>query len=204
MGIASVREHFAGHLQAVERSGEALAEPIEECSHRLGRPCATGKRCWSWGMAGRPPMPSIWRRNWSAASLQERRALPAIALTTDSSILTAVGNDYGFDQVFKRQVEALAVPGDVVIGISTSGNSPNVSPPCRRRGRSAARRSVCLAATVASIAALVDINLTVPAMQTPHIQEVHAIIVHILCRQVEQQLFCRNAKLAYIAGGEPS
>ena len=105
------------------------------------------------------------------------------------SILTAVGNDYGFDQVFNRQVEALATAGDVVIGISTSGHSPNVL-----LGLQTAKAMGCgtvglLGRDGGPIAPLVDMNLTVPALETPRIQEVHAIIVHLLCQQVEERLF---------------
>lgn len=126
--------------------------------------------------------------------LRERRALPAIALTTDSSILTAVGNDYGFDQVFSRQVEALAQPGDVVIGISTSGKSANV-----RAALSAARAAGCrtiglLGRDGGDIAGLVDQALVIPVQETPHIQEAHVTIIHILCNLVERELFSLQAR----------
>lgn len=189
MGIASVREHFAGHLQAVERTGEALAESIEECSRMLGAALRDGKKLLVMGNGGSAADAQHLAAELVGRFLQDRRALPAIALTTDSSILTAVGNDYGFDQVFKRQVEALAVPGDVVIGISTSGNSPNVLAALQAAKSIGCKTVGLLGRDGGDIAGLVDINLTVPAMQTPYIQEVHAIIVHILCRQVEQQLF---------------
>lgn len=119
----------------------------------------------------------------------ERRALPAIALTTDTSILTAVGNDYGFDMVFSRQVEALAQPGDVVIGISTSGTSRNV-----KIALEAARDIGCptiglLGRDGGTIAALSDLSLIVADADTPRIQEGHITIIHIVCDLVEKRLF---------------
>ncbi|MDD2338078.1 MAG: D-sedoheptulose 7-phosphate isomerase [Geobacteraceae bacterium] len=119
----------------------------------------------------------------------ERRGLPAIALSTDTSILTAVGNDYGFDAVFRRQVEALAREGDVVIGISTSGSSPNVHSALCLASEIGCRTVGLLGKDGGSIRDLVDIDLTVPGHDTPRIQEGHITIIHILCELVEQALF---------------
>ncbi|MGB4600148.1 MAG: D-sedoheptulose 7-phosphate isomerase [Trichlorobacter sp.] len=120
----------------------------------------------------------------------ERPGLPAIALSTDSSILTAIGNDYGFEQVFSRQVEALASPGDAVIGISTSGNSPNVA-----KALEVARQAGCttiglLGKDGGSIKELCDIPLIIPSPDTPRVQEGHITIIHILCDLIEQGMFC--------------
>jgi D-sedoheptulose 7-phosphate isomerase len=119
----------------------------------------------------------------------ERRGLPAIALSTDTSILTAVGNDYGFDAVFRRQVEALAQQGDVVVGISTSGSSPNVLSALRLAGEMGCGTVGLLGKDGGSIRTLVDLDLTVPGNDTPRIQEGHITIIHILCELVEQALF---------------
>lgn len=122
----------------------------------------------------------------------ERRGLPAIALSTDSSILTAVGNDYGFEAIFSRQVEALAREGDVVIGISTSGSSPNVLSALRLAREMGCRTVGLLGKDGGSIREMVDIDLTVPGQDTPRIQEGHITIIHILCELVEQALFGEN------------
>ncbi len=119
----------------------------------------------------------------------ERPGLPALALSTDTSILTAVGNDYGFDEVFRRQVEAHARTGDVVIGISTSGSSPNVLSALRLAGERGCRTIGLLGKDGGSIRELVEIDLTVPGYDTPRIQEGHITIIHILCELVEQALF---------------
>jgi D-sedoheptulose 7-phosphate isomerase len=119
----------------------------------------------------------------------ERRGLPAIALSTDTSILTAVGNDYGFDAIFSRQVEALAREGDAVIGISTSGSSPNVLSALRLAREKGCRTVGLLGKDGGSIREMVDLDLTVPGHDTPRIQEGHITIIHILCELVEEALF---------------
>jgi D-sedoheptulose 7-phosphate isomerase len=121
--------------------------------------------------------------------LMERKALPAIALTTDTSILTAVGNDYGFDEIFTRQVEALANPGDILIGISTSGNSLNVKRALEAGKHIGVKTIGLLGRNGGEIGPIVDSNLTVPSFETPRIQEAHLIIIHILCDLIEKGLF---------------
>ncbi len=119
----------------------------------------------------------------------ERRALPALALSTDTSILTAIGNDYGFDAIFSRQVEALAAAGDVAVGLSTSGNSPNVLKALSlARGRGC-RTIGLLGRDGGSIKDVCDLPLVVPTMDTPRIQEAHITIIHIVCDLVEKNLF---------------
>jgi len=189
-----INRQLKSHIDAVNTVGEMLTEQIADGVRLIVSALKTGHKVLIMGNGGSAADAQHLAAELVGRFLLERRALPAIALTTDSSILTAVGNDYGFDQIFQRQVEALAVPGDVVIGISTSGNSSNVLTALQ-----AARTIGC--ATVGllgrdggKIARLVDINLTVPSMQTPHIQEIHAMIIHILCSEVEQQLFCEMPK----------
>jgi D-sedoheptulose 7-phosphate isomerase len=118
----------------------------------------------------------------------ERPGLPAIALTTDSSFLTAFANDCGFDGVFERQVQALGRPGDILIGISTSGSSPNVVRAIRL-ARSSGLRSVVLTGAGGLLAALADVAISVPSTDTQHIQETHLAIEHLICWFVERDLF---------------
>jgi D-sedoheptulose 7-phosphate isomerase len=119
----------------------------------------------------------------------ERRALPAISLTTDTSIITAVGNDFGFDTIFRRQVEALAADGDVVIGISTSGSSPNVRAALLKAGEMGCRTVGILGKDGGTINDCVEIPLIVPGEETPRIQEGHITVIHIICDLVEKRLF---------------
>ena len=122
----------------------------------------------------------------------ERRALPAIALTTDSSILSAIGNDYGFDQVFRRQIEGLAVEGDVVVGISTSGNSKNVYEALLLADEIGCVTIGLLGRDGGAIKEVVDLELTVPTDDTPRIQEGHITIIHIVCDLLEKRLFVKK------------
>jgi D-sedoheptulose 7-phosphate isomerase len=117
---------------------------------------------------------------------RERQGLPAIALTTDTSILTAIANDYGYDQIFSRQIEALAQDGDVVVGISTSGNSPNIL-----KAMEAASNKGCILVGFAGnkggkLYENTDLCITVPSLVTARIQEMHILIGHVLCDIVEE------------------
>lgn len=119
----------------------------------------------------------------------DRPGLPAIALTTDTSILTAIGNDYGYDKLFARQVQAHAQKGDILIAYSTSGKSPNVVAALQEARN---RCVVCIGMTgnrVGPMKELCDHYLDVPSADTPKIQEGHAVLGHILCGLVERELF---------------
>ena len=116
----------------------------------------------------------------------KRRALPAIALTTNTSILTAVANDYGYDMVFSRQVEALVNEKDVVIGISTSGNSSSVTEAMKAAKNKGAKTIGLTGGSGGKLADVADLVLIVPSHNTPRIQEAHIMIGHIVCELVEQ------------------
>lgn len=124
--------------------------------------------------------------------LINRRPLPALALTTDSSVLTSIGNDFGYDLVFVKQIEALGKPEDLALGISTSGNSPNVVK-AMQAAREIGMKTVALTGGTArpggDLAAVCDLVLNVPSDSTPHIQETHLWLEHTLCEIVEKQMF---------------
>ena len=120
--------------------------------------------------------------------LLERRALPAIALTTDTSNLTAIGNDYGYEHVFSRQVQALGRKGDVLIAMSTSGRSKNIVM-AMQAARSAGISTIGLTGIhPRDMGELADVSLKVPSSHTPQIQEGHLVLGHLLCGMVEKQL----------------
>ncbi len=124
--------------------------------------------------------------------LINRRPLPALALTTDSSVLTAIGNDFSFDQVFVKQVQALGRPEDLALGISTSGTSANVVKGMQAAREIGMRTAALTGGTLrpgGDLAAICDLVLNVPTDATPHIQETHLWIEHLLCEIVEKQLF---------------
>ncbi len=122
----------------------------------------------------------------------ERKALAAIALTTDTSALTALANDYDFERIFSRQVEALARPGDLLIAISTSGNSPNVNAAVMAARRTGCRTLGMTGAGGKKLASLCDECLLIPATRTARIQEAHITVAHIWCEIIDDKLAVRN------------
>ena len=118
----------------------------------------------------------------------ERKSYPAIALTTDSSIITSIGNDYSFDQIFSRQCESLVIKDDVVIGISTSGNSINVKNGLITAKKNGAKTIGLLGNAGGEIKSIVDHSLIVESNSTARIQEIHRIISHIICGLVEKKM----------------
>ena len=123
---------------------------------------------------------------------KERKAIPAHALTVDSSSLTALGNDYGFESIFSRQVEALANPNDAVVGISTSGNSKNIIRALSLAREIGAKTIGLMGNDGGEMKNCVDIGIIVPSSDTARIQEVHITIGHIICEIIEQDLIREN------------
>jgi len=124
--------------------------------------------------------------------LLNRRPLPALALTTDTSVLTAIANDFSYEQVFVKQIQALGKPEDLALGISTSGTSANVVK-AMRAARDMGMKTVALTGGTArpggDLAAVCDLVLNVPSDATPHIQETHLWLEHVLCEMVEHRMF---------------
>lgn len=128
----------------------------------------------------------------------DRAPLPAIALTVDTSVLTAIGNDYGYDQLFERQLQGLGRPGDVLICLSTSGRSSNILR-ALRRGRAMGLVTIGFCGGQdTDMPGLCDIALRAPSEQTPLIQQIHITAAHIVCGEVERMLFQEDARLERI------
>jgi D-sedoheptulose 7-phosphate isomerase len=119
---------------------------------------------------------------------RDRRPLAALALTVDTSALTAIGNDYGFDLVFARQLRGIAQSGDVLLGISTSGRSPNVIEGLRTARELGVKTIGLTGATGADMAPLCDVLISVPSSETNHVQEMHIAVGHMMCGIVESEL----------------
>jgi len=119
----------------------------------------------------------------------ERRALSAIALSTNTSTITSIGNDYGFEHIFSRQIEGLAKKGDVCIGISTSGKATNVIAGIKKAKDIGARTLVLTGCDGGGLAKISDISLVIASNSTPRIQEAHIAVIHIICEQVEKSIF---------------
>ena len=119
----------------------------------------------------------------------ERKGLPAIALTTDLAAITAIGNDYGFDKIFERQIEALGNEGDVLIALSTSGNSVNILRAVEKARKMGIKVLSLLGKDGGRLKNMSDIEIIVPSDNTPRIQESHLMILHIICELAEKEMF---------------
>jgi D-sedoheptulose 7-phosphate isomerase len=184
--IAFLEQQFDEHLAVVAATRQAVAEPFG----RLVRACvasvARGGKVLLFGNGGSAADAQHLAAELVVRYRTNRRALPAIALSTDTSILTACANDFSYDEIFSRQIEALLKPGDVAIGISTSGKSPNVL-----RALKAARDLGGVAAGLSgrdggAMVGLADPLVVVPSAVTARIQEMHILIGHALCDSIER------------------
>lgn len=184
-----VLEHAREGLVARENFFENKAAEIVEIARIMALSLTRGGKILFCGNGGSAADSQHLAAEFVNRFLMERPPLPAIALTTDTSILTAIGNDYGFDLVFKKQVQALGVPGDVLVGLSTSGNSINVIH-ALRAARDKGLVTVGLAGGKgAEMFPLCDYVLPVPSKSTPVIQEIHIAAGHMLCHIVDHFLF---------------
>ncbi len=127
----------------------------------------------------------------------DRPGLPSVALTTDTSALTAIGNDYGYERLFARQVEALGQQGDVLVVLSTSGNSPNILAAIEAAKKIGIKTIGFTGKTGGKMASLCDIALKIPSSHTPRIQECHIMLGHILCQIIEDTLFGKQYGTAF-------
>ncbi len=167
---------------------ELYAERIVEVGEMIAEALKDGNKMLLFGNGGSAADAQHIAGEIVGRFKKERKALPAVALTTDTSILTAVGNDYSFESIFERQIEALCMPGDIAIGISTSGNSPNVV-----RGLMKAHDlgATTIAFTGRDGGKLVDIahySFVVPSYDTARIQECHITLGHVLCEIIDKLL----------------
>jgi D-sedoheptulose 7-phosphate isomerase len=184
---------FAASAQLLQQSATALAEVVARVGDLMITRILAGNKVLAFGNGGSAADAQHFATELAGRYRRERRGLPALALTTDTSMLTAVSNDYGFEQVFARQVEALARPEDVVLGISTSGRSPNVLAGLRKAHEIGTATVALVGANTSEVMPLADYVIAVPSTDTPRIQEVHAVIIHILCDIVEQAV-CAEGK----------
>jgi phosphoheptose isomerase len=168
---------------------EKAGPDIEAVALRMSESFRNGGKTLLFGNGGSAADAQHISAEFTGRFVKERRSLPAIALTTDTSALTAIGNDYGYDRVFVRQLDGLAVAGDVAIGITTSGKSPNVLAAIKR-ARALGLFTVGLTGVKhPDLAQAADICFSVPSPITARIQECHIMICHLICELVEENLF---------------
>jgi len=185
--ITLVKRSIACHVDAI-LALEVQVDLIEQIGTVLISAITSNKKVFICGNGGSAADAQHIAAELVGRFKKERRGLPAIALTTDTSIMTAVANDYGYEQVFARQIEALASAGDVLIGISTSGNSPNVVEAVKV-ARSIGVTTIGLTGgSGGTLKALCDETLIVPSDVTARIQEAHILVGHILCEMIDERL----------------
>lgn len=182
-----IRNTLEEHI-SVARATQALEPMIAEAGQICAGALQSGKRIYLCGNGGSAADAQHIAAELIGRFVGERRSLPAIALTTDTSALTAIGNDYGYDQVFSRQVEGLLEEGDVLIAISTSGNSANILKAVEVARERSARVIGLSGKTGGELHTAVDLSLVVPSDITARIQEMHIVIGHLLCALIERQL----------------
>jgi D-sedoheptulose 7-phosphate isomerase len=190
----AVARAFEAHRAAMDACAQALPGAIADAAHRIAGTLRAGGKLLIFGNGGSAADAQHLAAELVGRYRRERRPWPAIALTTDTSALTAIGNDYGFDEIFARQVRALAAPGDVVIGLSTSGNSENVLRAFAAAGEAGAFRIGLGGRDGGRMTAACDLALIVPADDTARIQEMHITILHILCDTIETELADADAR----------
>ena len=182
-----VRKTLEEHI-SVARAMQALEPRIAEAGQICANALQSGKRIYLCGNGGSAADAQHIAAELIGRFVGERRSLPAIALTTDTSALTAIGNDYGYDQVFSRQVEGLAEEGDILIAISTSGNSSNILKAVEVARQQGSHVIGLSGKSGGELRRAADLSLVVPSDVTARIQEMHIVIGHLLCALIERHL----------------
>ncbi len=190
-----IQQQFFDSADLKYAAAETLTRPIAQAVQAILGAITAGGKVLCCGNGGSAGDAQHFAAEFVGRFERERPGLAAISLTTDTSIITAVGNDYAFDQVFSKQIQALGHPGDVLLAISTSGNSANVLAAIEAAhekemtvialtGKGGGKAAECLSET--------DVHICVPHQRTARIQEVHLLVVHCLCDAVDTQLLGEN------------
>ena len=193
MGIQkeTIENELLSHLRVVDLTIDTMKDKLESASKLAVKTLKNGNKILLCGNGGSAADAQHIAAELTGRYKVERRGLPAIAITTDTSVLTAIGNDYGYDRIFDRQIESLASKNDLIIGISTSGNSRNVI-----NALSLAKTLGCLTIGFTgrdggNMNEVCDINLIVPSDDTPRIQEMHILFGHVICQIIDDELIKR-------------
>lgn len=181
-----IASELQAHGETFARLVACLQEDIARAAEMVIETLQKGGKVLLFGNGGSAADAQHIAAELTGRFVHQRRGLPAIALTTDTSALTAISNDYGYEHVFARQVEALARPEDLVIGITTSGNSPNVLLALEKAQALGCRTIALTGNNGGKASAFAELNLVVPSQLTARIQEMHILIGHILCMAVDE------------------
>ncbi|MBZ0070403.1 MAG: phosphoheptose isomerase [Gammaproteobacteria bacterium] len=189
--LARITQHFNDSIQTKQQALDAVAPGIAHAAEGMARALLNERKILACGNGGSAADAQHFSSEMLNRFEMERPGLPAIALTTDSSTLTSIANDYQFADIFAKQVHALGQPGDILLALSTSGNSPNIVSAIRAAH---AREMVVVALTgrdgglISDLLINQDVEIRVPSMSTARIQEVHILIIHCLCDLIDHQL----------------
>ena len=196
MAASFVREVLARSASVQQATARSQAAAIGRAGALMLRAVRAGRKVIWFGNGGSATQSQHMAAEFVGRFLRERRSLPSISLTENMASVTAIGNDYAYERIFARQLEGLAQPGDVAVGLSTSGNSPNVLAGLRA-ARAARVATVGLTgASGGAMRSICDVCIMVPSTETARIQEAHLTIGHILCGLIDEAMSGRPAARA--------
>ncbi|MGC9287339.1 MAG: D-sedoheptulose 7-phosphate isomerase, partial [Hydrogenobaculum sp.] len=181
-----VKESFTNSIETKRAFLEMYRDRIVEVGLIMAQALMDGNKILFFGNGGSAADSQHLAAEIVGRYKKERKGLPSIALTTDTSILTAVGNDYGFDVIFERQIEALCMPGDIAVGISTSGNSPNVIKGLMKAHDMGATTIAFSGKQGGKVVDIAHYSFVVPSYDTARIQECHITLGHTLCEIIDE------------------
>jgi D-sedoheptulose 7-phosphate isomerase len=190
--IENIREQLRESCRVKQSFSDGLLARIEMFAIRSAEALAAGRKLVFFGNGGSAADAQHLAAELVVRLAADRPSLPALALTTNTSVLTATGNDYGFEQLYSRQIESLVERGDILVAISTSGNSPNVVRGVEAGALRGAFRVALTGETGGALADKVDLLLNVPSRDAQRIQESHITIGHIACSLIEEIRFPKN------------
>jgi D-sedoheptulose 7-phosphate isomerase len=182
-----IENELNSHKKTIQKVMDELQNYIYTACVIVSEAIVDGKKLIIFGNGGSAADAQHIAAELTGRYKSKRRGLPAIALTTDTSALTAIANDFGYENVFSRQVEAIAKKGDIVLGISTSGNSINVIGALKKAKQLGCKTIGLSGKDGGRMSDVCDINIVVPSNDTPRIQETHILIGHIICQSVDNE-----------------
>ena len=190
--LDNIKKSFTESIQTKIAAAEVLPVPIEKAANMMVQALIRGNKILSCGNGGSAGDAQHFSSELLNRYERDRPSLPAMALTTDSSTITSIANDYSYDEIFSKQIKALGQPGDILLAISTSGNSRNV---INAMEAALARDMTIVALTgkdggeMAGFFGENDVEIRVPSSRTARIQEVHLLVIHNLCESIDNALF---------------